>query len=334
MVRAADTLRMRHAAAAMLLCASIALAGQPAPKNLWVGVLTYTGAASGEVASNSGGDFEPVGALVDGTWHFEREGDPDQGRLAATYGRTPPQWLPVGRVLPRAWRAWLTDGRTTTFELTGPFRPAGVWDTERVAVSIALPAGRAHAEAIAGVAVAGDARVHPFVPFSDDVDADHNDTPPEVLHRAMVNVEMRELVVSLPQNHSREESRRLLSAVTLTSLARARYGHTKLRKVTTPDGTFFTVFEGSKGFGAPNGCGLHSGGAMAETPAGHAVVLGAWSYLNCNELVVDHIPLAVIARGGLSCWLFKYQYEDGARLVLRPPGRVDYLKDDSACDIR
>lgn len=326
---------MRPLLATVLVCASVCLCAQPASRDLWVGVLTYHGSPDGPVASHVGGEFEPVGALVDGVWHFEREDDPDHDGLRASYGRTPPQWLPVGRDLPRTWRAWLTDGRTTTFALTGPFRPAGVWDTARIAVAITLPARSwVGSEDVAGVAVAGDVHVQPFSPFSDDVEAAEKDAPSELLRHAMVNVELRELATSVREKLPGDAGRRTLSAVTPTGLADAPYSRTLSRTLTMPDGASYAVFEGAKGFGATNGCSLHSGGATVLTPGRDPVVLGAWSYLDCNETVIDHLPLAVLTRGGRSCWLFKYQYEDGSRLLLRPPGDVDYLKGESACDIR
>lgn len=323
---------MRAALTAVLLCASVALCAQPASRNLWVGVLTYHGTSNGEASSNIVGEFEPVGALVDAVWHFEREGDPDLVRLADSYGRTPPQWLPLGRDLPRTWRAWLTDGRTTTFALTGPFKPVGVWDTARIAVAITMPARtRTGTEDVAGVAVAGDVRVQPF---ADDVDVAGIGAPSESLRRAMVDAELRELATSVPEKFPGDAARRMLSAMTPTTLAEARYAPTLARTVTMPNGVSYAVFEGAKVFAATNGCGLYSGGATVLTPGRDPVVLGTWSYLDCNELHIDHVPLAVLTRGGRSCWLFRYQYEDGARLLLRPPGNVDYLEDDSACDIR
>lgn len=326
---------MRPALSVVLLCASVAVCAQPASTNLWVGVLTYHGNSNGEAISNRGGEFEPVGALVDGVWHFEREGDPDLVRLWASYGRTPPRWLPVGRALPRTWRAWLTDGRTTTFALKGPFRPTGAFDTARIAVSITLPAPTAgHSEQVAGVAVAGEVQVQSFAPFSGEVGQSGDDVPLELLRHAMVKAELRELATLVPLKLPGDEGRRVLSAVTETALDAARYQYTMTRSVTTPAGAAYTVFEGSKALGAMNDCLLHSGGATIVTPGTDPVVLGAWSYLNCNEIHVDHVPLAVLTRNGRSCWLFNYQYEDGQRLVLRPPGDVDYQKNDSACDIR
>jgi hypothetical protein len=51
--------------------------------------------------------------------------------------------------------------------------------------------------------------------------------------------------------------------------------------------------------------------------------LGAWSYLVCNEIWVDHIPWAWIARGGRTCWVTQHQYEDGVRFTLTTPEHPD-----------
>lgn len=327
---------MRHVLAVLLLCTSFVVAAQPVSENLWVGVLTYRAGPNGLAMPGTGGEFQPVGALVDGTWRFEREDDPDSGRLRASYGRTPPRWLPVGRALPRNWRAWLTDGRTVTFALRGPLRPTGTFDTARVAVDVKLPAvTSALGETVAGVAISGDVTVLPFVPFSDDVDEDHTDPPPEPIRRAMIDRETRELATALSQRGPSEEIEHVLAELTDGPLRRFQYEHTSTRRVVMPDGTTFTAFEGFRSSSLVSGCpSFHSGGAIVESPGRDPVVLGAWSYLVCNEIAVDHVPLAVITRGGQSCWLLEYQYEDGHRLVLRPPGKVDYLENDSSCDIR
>lgn len=51
----------------------------------------------GWTARDGVAEFEPVGALVGGTWRSGPENDVDAtGLLWTTFGRTPPQRLPLG----------------------------------------------------------------------------------------------------------------------------------------------------------------------------------------------------------------------------------------------
>ncbi len=323
-------------ALAVLIAATLLtpLLAQSRNRNLWVGVLTSHSRENGKVVPDIGAEFEPVGALVDGNWHFEPENDAlASTRLHRTFGRIPAQWLPLGRELPRRWRGWLTDGRVEPFELSGPFRMQGVFDTYRIATSIRVPRRKLN-ETVAGIAVSGDLAVYPFAPFG-DLDDERRDAPPEAIRRAMLNTEVREIATTLSRLQPGEEFKRALADVPLGRLSSAGYTDTSLRTATTPDGARLTMFEGSKALGLREGCtGLHSGGAMAEVIGREPTVLGTWTYLVCDELHVDHLALAVIERHGRSCWLMKYQYEDGVKFLLRPAGVVDYLTSDAACDIR
>ncbi len=330
---------MRRAFAVMTLCASVSLLAQPGAGDLWVGVLVFDTGTGGNATPDADAEFQPVGALVDGAWHFEPENDAEAAvRLYRTFGRVPAQWLPLGRELPRVWRGWLTDGRVARFELSGPFRLRGWSDTYRVAARIRSPritADRGVTDStVAGIAVSGNARVYPFSPFGDEED-DRNDVPPEPIRSAMLNVEVREIATALSRLQPGEEFKRALAEVTVSRLRDASYAHTMLRVASLPRGQRVTAFEGSKALGFSGGCThVHSGGAMATSDAGESVVLGTWTYLVCDELHVDHIPLAVIERNGRSCWVTKYQYEDGVRFVLAPPGIVNDDNLQQACSIR
>lgn len=330
---------MRLAGALVGVCASASLLAQPGAGDLWVGVLVFHASTGGNVAPDADAEFEPVGALVDGAWHFEAENDAQAAvRLHRTYGRVPAQWLPLGRALPRVWRGWLTDGRAERFELSGPFRLREASDTYRVAARIRparMAVDRGFADGtVAGIAVSGNARVYPFSPFADDED-DRDDVPPDPIRNAMLNAEVRAIATTLSQIQPGDEFKRSLSEVTISRLRGASYSHTTLRVASLPNGRRVTTFEGSKPLGFSEGCShVHSGSAMATSGAGEPTVLGTWTYLVCNELHVDHIPLAVIERDGRFCWVTKYQYEDGVRFVLMPPGVVDDDNLQRTCDIR
>lgn len=332
---------MRLAVAVGILCASVALTAQRIAGDLWVGVLVLDVGPDGHVAAESGTEFQPVGALVDGAWHFEVVEDTDAiVRLHQTYGQVPARWLPLGRALPSRWRGWLTDGRVERFEIAGPFRLRERSDDYRIAARLRSPrvaTNRYFSDgSVAGIAVSGDAQVYPFLPFGDrDADDDREDVPPEPIRAAMLNAEVRTIATTLLHLEPGEEFKRSLAEVTIDRLRDARYSYTTWREAALPDGRRMTAFEGSKPLGFSQGCThAHGGGAMATSKDGVSTVLGTWTYLVCDELHIDHIPLAVIERGGRACWVTKYQYEDGIQFALMPPGVVDDYLPQQRCDIR
>jgi len=325
---------MRRFVAVIALCTVVPLLAQSGGRDLWLGVLTYDSAPDGSVVSGAAAVLVPVATLAGGTWHGEPEADADtQRRLHDTYGRVPPLWMPIGRELPRAWRGWLTGGRVAPFEIRGPLRARELFAAHGVDTSLRppRPGPDDHGRDVVGVAVSGELGVRLFVEEQKGLDP----PPPEPLRRAMIDVELRELAATAAAAMAEAWYRKALEKISPEFIAERPYDYTRLRTASQSDGTRVVVFEGNKSLGTSEGCtNMHSGAAMAQSPAGEATVLGAWTYVVCNELHVDHRPLAIIERGGRSCWVSEYQYEDGVRYVLLPPGVVDDVRTPTACAIR
>ena len=120
----------------------------------------------------------------------------------------------------------------------------------------------------------------------------------------MIDAELREFAAIAAGALAEEWHKKALEKISPEFIAERRYDYTMLRTARQSDGTRVVVFEGSKSLGTSAGCtNTHSGAAMAQSPAGEVTVLAAWTYVVCNELHVDHRPVAIIERGGQSCWV-------------------------------
>jgi hypothetical protein len=103
----------------------------------------------------------------------------------------------------------------------------------------------------------------------------------------------------------------------------------------TRNGESFYLIEGGRSFNNPdpNGCtGMWTGATARRDRGGVLHAVDAWSYLVCNELHVNHVPLALLERDGASCWLLEWVYEDGSEFGLSRPTAI--AKRESACDIK
>jgi hypothetical protein len=323
---------MRLVVAVVALMAATHLLAQPPERDVWVGILTYDGASNGSVPAAPGVMLRPVSALVGGTWRSESENGGDELESGSD-GSV--RWPPAARDLPRSWIGWLIDGRREIFDVSGPPRATGVFDMAGVAARVRPPRPPADAwsDDILGVAVSGRVVVHPFV----DVEGPDRRQVSDVMSRAMVNAEVKEIAT---RTAGADESwlrtaLRTAADIPLARLAAGAYDVNVHRTATLAVGVRTVVLEGFKSLASTEGCNsLRSGVAVEQRVGRPPRVLGAWTYLICNELSVTHRPLAVIERDGRSCWVSEYMYEDGVRYVLMPPGDVGDESPVSRCSIR
>jgi hypothetical protein len=175
-----------------------------------------------------------------------------------------------------------------------------------------------------GIAFAGDVELRLFA----DVLEERRGELCRFLAPSMLSAERAEIITRASKGQPSDAEAKLLSS----RLASATLAIQTARTATHRGGSVYLI-EGWKQIGAGDGCtGMWTGAAARRDRAGALHVLGAWSYLVCDELHVDHKPLALLERGGTSCWLTAYIYEDGIEYVMSRPGRID--KDEPTCDIK
>jgi len=101
---------------------------------------------------------------------------------------------------------------------------------------------------------------------------------------------------------------------------------------TLPNGSTFYL-ELEKEYEDPKGCRVTTrfGATLVNNGTGGATVNSTAAELAC-ERFVSRVPLAIVERSGVSCWLVHDILDEGSRYVLTRPGRWVTEKND--CELR
>jgi hypothetical protein len=298
------------------------------PRDLWIGVISYDFVEGRSATSRFHAGLEPVAAFVDGKWWFDDKNEPDAPHPVP--GSVPAQWLPVGKELPATWQATLVDGRRVAIHPSGVLHVSGTFDHVVVATDLELPPlGRDDLDYTAtGIAFAGDVDLRLF----GDLPAAPQNALVRFLAPSIVQAERLE-IAARASSDTADDLQKATAKVPDSRLIAAPFAIEIAKMATQRDGSRVDFIEGSRQLSGDGICqATRSGAAARRDRAGVLQVLGAWSYLVCNELYIAHEPLAVFERGGARCWLVAHQYEDGLEYFLSRPGRA--REEQSACDIK
>lgn len=277
------------AAAAAGAPVGVVLDSAAASPNLWVGVLQDD-------------MLVPVGALVRGKWWHQDKFDDDQRQvLYQSLGKHPAQWLPMRAPLPRVWQARFFKSPTVarTLHIVGGLRPHRRADEQYgVGVDLSLPAATPTDAVFSrkGVAWVGDVSVRFFEPV------------PQAQHAALVAAADTEIQRAAPGSARMVVERALSSA--------------------RSDGTTFYFIEGASRFEPKDGraaCDFHPNATLLKDASGRLRVVDVSAVAACDGSVVSFEPLAVLDRGGSSCWLTAVlpgNVVDGVEYELAMPGHT------------
>ncbi len=319
--------------AGILIAVAGALLSGTAPRghtqDLWIGVISDAPPLDQRNPVAAFTVLEPVAALVADRWWFDTGNsanwDDNDRHLAIhnSVGDVPAKWLPLGTDLPSTWRARLFNGQRVSVHTSGPLHVSGVSDNLAVTTDLKLRP-ELYDSGPRGIAFAGDIELQLFT----DLPEERWGELLRFLAPSMLRAERAAIIMQSSAGHPSDAEATLLS----NRLTSAALTIQTARTATQRDGSVYLV-EGGKQLGTDAGCtGMHTGAAARRDRAGALHVLGEWSYLVCNELHVDHKPLALLGRSGKICWLTEYIYEDGIEYVLSRPGQID--KEEPTCDIK
>jgi hypothetical protein len=304
------------------------VAAKRSGRDIWLGVL------QSDLA------LEPAFALVDGKWWADTDEDTDENRNARQrfeivdrIGTIPPQWLPPGRPLPTIWQAHLFNGHTNTTQLSRAFRSSEfdhlVVDTDLRAPA-ALGAPRAYPVLeYKGVAVAGSVEVNLFTAAS----RDKRQNVVRFLSGPILNAERTAIAKAAS---SSTEDALLWARVTKRMMAAGRFRPETVISSTLRDGSVVYYVEGAKSYSGPppeSDCQVRISATVTQDRAGTLTVRTLWAQPVCDNYV-SYEPLAIVERGGATCWLTVREYEDGYDYILTKPGWVSQETASLDCKVR
>jgi hypothetical protein len=276
--------------------------------------------------------IEPVGTLMEGRWWFDNDERLDQDqhqRLLESIGASPAQWLPFGRSLPARWEAHMADGRVVPTRVAGTLQAVGDLEDHLVVSIDRRTASKAQRNSldVEGIALVGDATMGWFTDLEKPVAEQIRRT----FASALVRAERAEMAARAAA--SDDSSARKSAGLSSRDLAALPFEIITARTASQRDGVRVYLVEGVRHLSSRDDqcTATHSGIAVRRDQSGSMTELGAWSYLVCNELWVEHVPLAWIARGDRTCWVAEYQYEDGIHFTVSTPAHPDVK---GKCSIR
>lgn len=310
----------------LLLVAAVPLLGQPRSRELWIGALVFENEPTGMPRSDGRVALQPVASLVDGRWHAAPNHDPElDARLRAAAGRVPAVWLPLGRRVPEVWRSWLMSGPTLPVRVSGPLTPRPIFDALMVDTDLRLSGQNDRwSGEVAGVAVAGDVTVRPFLA----VDASTERTLLVALTPALVAEERTRGAdaVRVDPTVFAPTRQQLLGAVREVDAA------VVLTRADKTEIAYLATYATVKG--AQGECGDRFSAVAAERrPGGSWRPIWRQSWSACDGLFIAHLPVAELERDGRMCWMTAARYEDGMSFGLTAPNTLDDYP-AAACDIR
>jgi hypothetical protein len=307
--------------ASLLTVGPIAHTGAPAPtRDLWIGVLQH------EV-------LVPAAALVSGRWwYFTNDGD-DANRLVEYVGTTPARWLPPNR-LPVSWRAILFNGRTAWLRTLGPlFKRDSAGDEFGVHTDLPVRGSSPSEweEEVTGVAIAGAANVRRFKPVA----GSHSE-----LWRfaaAAIVAAQRVSIKEYLQTPEGADHAKLLPSPADPISVTTPLEDTHIASSRLGDGADVYVIDGMNVIrekAAELTCFLRVNVAVRRDPSGTLSMVSASAWPHCQEIEVTYRPLAILERGGVSCWLTELQFEDGVEYRLTKPAHAVFEANASECALR
>jgi hypothetical protein len=295
-------------------------AAAPTPsRDLWVGVLQHS-------------ILVPAAALVSGSWWYETNDGSSANLLTERVGRMPARWLPTGR-LPTSWQAYQFNGGARWLRTVGSLFKRDAADTFGIHTDlpvVSLSAGDWEEQAT-GVAIAGAATVRLFKP----VDGSHAE-----LWRfaaAAIVAAQRASIKEYLQTPDGPDMAKLLPSPADPISGIKPLEDTHLVSSRLSDGADIYFLDGMNTISEKAGdltCFLRVNVAVRRDPSGTLSMVGASAWPWCQEIEVTYRPLAILERGGVSCWLTELQFEDGVEYRLTKPAHAVFEAYASECALR
>jgi hypothetical protein len=291
---------------------------------LYAAILTLGTACSKPPAAPTGdiwfagiienGDLRPGTAVIDGK-RWEGFSNSDVDELPQSLDAIPSEWLPAGRKFPRTWQAYLFNGKKPSIEATGIKRDGygapQVITTDLTRATLSSMAQDLFPQPyVPGIAVVGEAIVRLFHSMT----AEQKNKVMPLLESALWEAETK--AISNPTGDAEIDPEIFTDAF--------RHRPRKLRvihavTVTETDGgnTYFLELE--KEYGEPKDCPARARFGATLISNGNSVKLATIAAQFVCEKFASRVPLAVVERGGVRCWLaFEAGYEGYQFILARP----------------
>ena len=307
--------RIAILAVALLVLATFSRVPTAEPsRDLWVAIL------QNEI-------LVPIGGLVDGKWWFTSSPEVDvdtHWALHEALGKHPVEWPPAKRQLPITWQAHLWTGETKIAHLKGPLELDSDSGEIGVRTDLVLPAREKYdAFLLRGVAVAGNVSVRVFSPI------DEGSFPRDVL-RFLDAPAIKAGRTAIKSASRFGDAGNPWTAVSAQAMTAGSFLVEEMSAVAQRDGSTLYYIEQSKR-PLPD-CEVHVRATVVKSRSGQLRLTAIEAEPGCDNYV-NLSPVAIVERGGASCWVTNQVFEDGVIFTLTAPG-IAHTYRKSTCTMK